>query len=494
MQTLPICDPGTTNIAGTVTAVGAWTLTLSNGGGTATGTGNGTFSLAVSPTTTTTYSITSLADANCTSIAADLTGSTIVTVNDPVSITTQPNPSQTKCASFPVSFTVVANGDIGGYQWSKNGTAITGATSATYSIASVTTGDAGTYTVHITGVGGCVAGLTSNSAQLIVNEDIVINTQPAPTQSLCTGSTATFAIDATGTGLTYQWRKNGTVIFDGGTVSGTQTPTLQILNIVAGDAGNYDVIINTLSGACVQKFSNIAALTVKPLPVATATVTPVSKIICSNTAPNIVLSSSVGGTTYNWTVIETGVTGAADGGGATISQTLTATGTVPGTAVYTIVPTANGCDGAAIPVTITVNPIANATATPASQPLCSGDNISPIVLSGTVAGTTYDSTRDNLAVTGIANSGTGNISGSLTNATTGPITVTFTITPKANGCISTTSIQATVLVNPKPVLTTTLSPAAVCNNATFNYAPASATTGTSFSSTELQWQVLVMQQ
>ncbi|MBS1756308.1 MAG: hypothetical protein JSU03_03435, partial [Bacteroidetes bacterium] len=403
-----------------------------------------------------------------------------VTINQAVSITTQPNPLQTKCSSFPVSFTVVASGDIGGYQWYKDGNPIAGATSATYSIASVAVSDAGIYTVHITGVGACAAGITSNNAQLIVNEDIIINTQPVASQNLCENSTATISVVASGTGLTYQWRKNGSVISDGGTISGTQTATLQITNLTAADAGNYDVIINSVSGACVQKFSNVSALTVKPLPVGTATVTPASQIICSNTAPSIALSSSLSGTTYSWTVVQSGVTGASNGSGNPIAQVLTATGTVAGTAAYTITPTANGCDGAVIPVTITVNPIASATATPASQPICSGSNISTIALTGTVSGTTFNWTRDNLAVTGIAASGTGDISGSLTNSTPNPIVVTFTITPTANSCAGTPT-TATVTVNPTPLLSTTLTPAGICNNATFNYVPASATTGATFS-------------
>ena len=43
-----ICNGSSINITGTVTASGAWTLTLSNGA-TGTGTGNGTFSINVRP-------------------------------------------------------------------------------------------------------------------------------------------------------------------------------------------------------------------------------------------------------------------------------------------------------------------------------------------------------------------------------------------------------------------------------------------------------------
>jgi len=92
-------------------------------------------------------------------------------------------------------------------------------------------------------------------------------------------------------------------------------------------------------------------------------------------------------------------------------------------------------------------------ATPSSQTSCSGTAITTISLTSTVPGTVFNWTRDNPIVTGIAASGTGNISGSLSNPTNIPITVTFTITPVVDGCGA--SFTATVLVNPTQTLTTT---------------------------------------
>ena len=111
----------------------------------------------------------------------------------------------------------------------------------------------------------------------------------------------------------------------------------------------------------------------------------------------------------------------------------------------------NGCSGTSEPVTVTVNPIPNAVATPSSQNSCNGSAITTIVLSGNVTGINYDWIRDNTAtVTGIAASGSGNISGSLTNTTAAPVTVTFTITPSYTNVGVTctgTPITATVTVN-----------------------------------------------
>ncbi len=111
----------------------------------------------------------------------------------------------------------------------------------------------------------------------------------------------------------------------------------------------------------------------------------------------------------------------------------------------------NGCSSSFGPITVTVNPVPVAVATPASQSSCTGNAITTIVLSGGAPGTVCSWTRDNLTVTGIAATGSGNISGSLTNTTGLPVTVTFTITPSytnAGVTCTGTPVTATVTVNP----------------------------------------------
>ena len=105
----------------------------------------------------------------------------------------------------------------------------------------------------------------------------------------------------------------------------------------------------------------------------------------------------------------------------------------------------------------------DAVATPSSQEICSGSTITTIALTGTVSGTVFDWTRDNtVSVTGIGASGTGDISGALTNTTNFPVTVTFTITPTSGTCVG-TPITATVVVNPLPQADDP-SDQVVCNN------------------------------
>jgi len=123
------------------------------------------------------------------------------------------------------------------------------------------------------------------------------------------------------------------------------------------------------------------------------------------------------------------------------------------------------CTGTPTTFTITVNPTPDAVATPALQTICSGTSITPITISGGVSGTAFNWTRNNTATaTGIAASGSGNISGSLTNTTNAPVTVAFTITPVANGCTG-IPVIANVVVNPNPAVSPVPN-RTVCNGST----------------------------
>lgn len=85
--------------------------------------------------------------------------------NTAPSITSQPA-SQTVAAGASVTFIAAANGSPAPtYQWKKDGVTISGATGSSYTIASVTAGDAGNYTVVASNLAGSA---TSNAAVLSV--------------------------------------------------------------------------------------------------------------------------------------------------------------------------------------------------------------------------------------------------------------------------------------------------------------------------------------
>ncbi len=70
-----------------------------------------------------------------------------------------------------------------------------------------------------------------------------ISQQPQPVAA-CLNGTATFSVAASGPGtLSYQWRRNGVNLANGGNVSGARTAQLTLSPVAAIDAANYDVIV-----------------------------------------------------------------------------------------------------------------------------------------------------------------------------------------------------------------------------------------------------------
>src|SRR5262249_49483311 len=161
----------------------------------------------------------------------------------------------------------------------------------------------------------------------------VVNSGPVSVTN-CVGTTATFNVDASGTGLNYQWYR-GTSILSGKTAS-----SLVLSNVSVGDAGNYSVVV---SGTCGNTITNSATLTVVPLAItcpALVTVAasaglcgatnialgaPTASAICgavtiTNNAPALF---AVGTNTVIWTVTDS------HGNIATCPQTVIVTDTQP---------------------------------------------------------------------------------------------------------------------------------------------------------------------
>ncbi|MFN5170766.1 MAG: PKD-like domain-containing protein [Cyclobacteriaceae bacterium] len=224
-------------------------------------------------------------------------------------------------------------------------------------------------------------------------------------------------------------------------------------------------------------------ITVNPVP--DLAVTPDQQSICNGGAANIVASSTLSGALFTWTVTQSGVSGASDQsvpGSGSIAQNLTLdVSNLPGTATYTIQSVSPaGCVSPAQVVIVNVLPIPDAQALPVT--ICSGQNANVFIDNpNNVTGTTFSWTA--LLISGSASGfgpGNGNtINQILTTTPPGNGVVRYTITPSAFGCVG-TAVTVDVTVNPRPVLSSSLTPSAICSGSVFSYTATSGTAGASF--------------
>ena len=204
-------------------------------------------SITGTPTTAGSYSISILAYEH-TNASGDSFGPATIrftiagATNSAPTISTQPA-SQSVNAGTTVTLSVSATGTpTPAYQWRMNGANLSGATSATLTLNNVQASDGGDYSVVVSNSAGSV---TSNVATLTVLTTVtgpVIATQPQ-SQHLALGGATTLTVAASGSGLSYQWKKNGEAI------SGATGANFTLSSASADTMGFYSVSVSNSSGS-----------------------------------------------------------------------------------------------------------------------------------------------------------------------------------------------------------------------------------------------------
>jgi hypothetical protein len=438
----------------------AWSIT--SGGGTLSSTAQTASPATITYTPASNYSGTIILELTTNSATSCSTASATktLTVKKEIIITTQPS-NTSICASFSANLYVVAIGDELTYQWYKgafpgvavsNTANISGAQSSNLHFNQASLTDDGIYYVTVSGASACSI-VTSAQRTLNVDQAIIVSTQPL-SQSVCEDTAnVNFSVTANAGGdpLTYQWRKNGVNIV------GATAPTFTIPTATLTTAGNYDVVISGPSGyTCSSIQSATAILTVKPKPIGSA----IAKTVCSGSPTNVLLNSTIAGTTFSWIAAiqatPTGgtITGFSDSSGNIIAQSLTNTGISAGTIRYTITPTANSCIGITFTVDVTVNPAPVGSAI--AQTICSGSTTN-VVLNSTVTGTTYSWTAAIQTsptagtITGFSNGTQNTIVQTLNNTGTTAGIIRYTVTPTADSCTG-TAFTVDVTINPNSTI------------------------------------------
>jgi plastocyanin len=163
-----------------------------------------------------------------------------VTLPGPPIIRQQPQ-SITALAGYEARFTVSANGAQPlSYQWRFNDADVPGATSPTLLLSSVTTNNAGGYSVVVVNTLGAVTSQVATLTVEFLAPSII--TQPFG-RSAFEGAQVRFSVIATGAPPpSYQWQFNGTDI------AGATNPVLTLAQVSTNDAGNYRVRVSNPLG------------------------------------------------------------------------------------------------------------------------------------------------------------------------------------------------------------------------------------------------------
>lgn len=163
--------------------------------------------------------------------------------------------SATLCAGSTLTLECAASGSNLSYQWKHNGANV-GTNLNTFSVVS-TPAATGAYTCVVTNSCGTATtdpfNFTAYTSPAITAQ---INGSP---NNICEGTNITLNIGATGSNLTYQWKRNGINI-------GTNSSSLNIPNATTANTANYTCVV---TGTCDVATSNSFTLNVLPNPTAT---------------------------------------------------------------------------------------------------------------------------------------------------------------------------------------------------------------------------------
>ena len=297
---------------------------------------------------------------------------------------------------------------------------------------------------HATVTGGVVTGIsvgvdtimytvTNTCGTDIASKIVTVNPQPnagtiSGASTVCIGSVITLTDAATG-GVWSATNTNATVT--GGVVTGVST--------------GVDTIMYTVTNTCGTDIS--------------------SKIITINTVPS---AGTISGPSAVCTGTVIALTDAATGGVWSVTNThATVTGGVVtgisvgvDTIMYTVT---NTCGTDIASKIITVNPQPNAGTITGLSNVCVGGTIT---LADATTGGNWTRSNTNATVIG----------GVVNGITAGTDTIMYMVT---NIC-GTDTASKIVTIDPLPSLTSSTTPAAICDSALFNYTPTSTVSGTSY--------------
>ncbi len=294
-----------------------------------------------------------------------------VRVNAPIEIVQQPA-SRVLCRGQETALSVIANGTVLGYQWQKDGRAISGATDPILVVPNVDEASSGRYT--------CVLFGTCGTEQVVTQEAVVyiapgtlISRQPERVAAAI-GGTARLVVEPVaaqipGYSPQYQWYRGSVALRDDGRITGTTTSELTIRNVRQSDIGeDYYCVV---TGLCGSQTSQTAGLYVGQVSIEQG---PQDVRVCEGQAAvlSVRVSSNIPNAVYSYRWMKDGQA-ISDGGSYSGTGTSVLRISPAEAGQYTVEVTANpGGAVATATATVSVDAAPVITAEPQDVTVCEG--------------------------------------------------------------------------------------------------------------------------
>lgn len=215
---------------------------------------------------------------------------TLIRACGPATITSIPGPNQAACAGTSITWSIAASMQNGTYNWRQNGTVVASTRVPTVTITNLSQAKAGLYDCVLTDDCDPEATITTTPWNLTVWEPPVITQQPPATYAICESDNGSLTVTATGTNLTYQWRK------DGVNIPGATSRTLTINNAGAATPGSYTCVV---SGTCSPTVTTSVTIVTVPLKPRVVT-EPVATTFCPGANGQLTIEATGTSLSYEW--------------------------------------------------------------------------------------------------------------------------------------------------------------------------------------------------
>lgn len=379
------------------------------------------------------------------------------------------------------------------YQWqqstsgsSSGFTNISGATAQNYDPPLLTTT---TWFRRIVNSGTCTN--NSTAGQITIHPYPVLTS--AAFTSTCNNLNFIYKATSSVAGTSFVWSQTSVPQINGGAAATGSTSTISLILSNSDNVPVQTQFYYTLTAnGCTNP--TVFSLTVTVFPTPSVDIpTPLSQTVCNGLTTVAInfTGSPVAGTVYNWTNNTSSIGLGASGSGATINSFTAVNATnATITALITVTPMSNGCNGFSRTTTITIYPTPNINTIPVAT--CTG-----IAFAVTPTHPTNGVIPDNTLYKwelptltaglsgGNSASNSSNISGLFSHTSTSAETATYTVIPSTSQCGDGKPFTVIVTVNPVAAIqamTTT-----ICAGITFQVSPINSTNGRVPPGTQYRW-------